>query len=63
MGIYAMISAGAFMAGVTRMNITLVTILFELTSSYTYVLPISIAIAVANWSGGLLEKTHFMNHY
>lgn len=56
MGIYAMISAGAFMAGVTRMNITLVTILFELTSSYTYVLPIAIAIAVANWAGGLLEK-------
>ncbi|EGW34409.1 uncharacterized protein SPAPADRAFT_133563 [Spathaspora passalidarum NRRL Y-27907] len=56
MGIYAMISAGAFMAGVTRMNITIVTILFELTSSYTYVLPISIAIAVANWSGGLFEK-------
>ncbi|KAK6460571.1 putative voltage-gated chloride channel [Scheffersomyces coipomensis] len=55
-GIYSMISAGAFMAGVTRMNITLVTILFELTSSYTYVLPISIAIAVANWSAGLLEK-------
>ncbi|RCK59554.1 H(+)/Cl(-) exchange transporter 5 [Candida viswanathii] len=56
MGIYAMISAGAFMAGVTRMNITLVTILFELTSSYTYVLPIAIAIAVANWAGSLLEK-------
>lgn len=56
LGIYAMISAGAFMAGVTRMNITLVTILFELTSSYTYVLPIAIAIAVANWLGGLLEE-------
>ena len=56
MGIYSMISAGAFMAGVTRMNITLVIILFELTSSYTYVLPISISIAVANWAGGLLEK-------
>lgn len=56
LGIYSMISAGAFMAGVTRMNITLVTILFELTSSYTYVLPISIAIAVANWMGGVLEK-------
>ncbi|KAM3125342.1 hypothetical protein CJJ07_001540 [Candidozyma auris] len=55
LGIYSMISAGAFMAGVTRMNITLVTILFELTSSYTYVLPIAIAIAVANWSGGLIE--------
>lgn len=56
LGIYSMISAGAFMAGVTRMNITLVTILFELTSSYTYVLPIAIAIAVANWLGSLLEK-------
>ncbi|KAK6456483.1 chloride channel [Scheffersomyces xylosifermentans] len=56
LGIYSMISAGAFMAGVTRMNITLVTILFELTSSYTYVLPISISIAVANWAGSMLEK-------
>lgn len=56
LGIYSMISAGAFMAGVTRMNITLVTILFELTSSYNYVLPIAIAIAVANWLGNLLEK-------
>lgn len=56
LGIYSMISAGAFMAGVTRMNITLVTILFELTSSYTYVLPISIAISVANWMGSVLEK-------
>lgn len=56
LGIYSMIGAGAFMAGVTRMNITLVTILFELTSSYTYVLPFSISIAVANWFGGLLEE-------
>lgn len=55
MGIYAMIASGAFMAAVTRMNITLVIILFELTSSYTYVLPISLAVAVANWSAGLIE--------
>ncbi|GME68763.1 unnamed protein product [[Candida] boidinii] len=48
-GIYSIIGAGAFMAGVTRMNVTLATILFELTSSYTYVLPISIAIAFSNW--------------
>lgn len=55
-GIYSMIGAGAFMAGVTRMNITLVIILFEITSSYTYVLPISISIAVANWMGGYIES-------
>lgn len=63
LGIYSMISAGAFMAGITRMNITLVTILFELTSSYTYVLPISISIAVANWLGSLIEKSRYMNRY
>lgn len=56
LGIYSIIGAGAFMAGVTRMNITLVTILFELTSSYTYVLPFAISVSVANWFGGLLEE-------
>ncbi|CDK27000.1 unnamed protein product [Kuraishia capsulata CBS 1993] len=55
LGIYAMIGAGAFMAGVTRMNVTLATILFELTSSYTYVLPISISIAAANWIAYIIE--------
>ncbi|ODV97265.1 hypothetical protein PACTADRAFT_49004 [Pachysolen tannophilus NRRL Y-2460] len=55
LGIFAMIGAGAFMAGVTRMNVTLATILFELTSSYTYVLPISIAIAVSNWIANMIE--------
>ncbi|CUS24250.1 LAQU0S15e00320g1_1 [Lachancea quebecensis] len=55
MGIYAMISAGAFMAGVTRMNVTLAIIIFELTSSYNYVVPISIAIAVSNLVAHMIE--------
>ncbi|AGO10777.1 AaceriAFR738Cp [[Ashbya] aceris (nom. inval.)] len=55
LGIYAMISAGAFMAGVTRMNITLVTIMFELTSSYNYVVPISIAVAVSLFVANVIE--------
>lgn len=56
LGIYAMISAGAFMAGVTRMNLTLATIMFELTSSYNYVVPISIAIAVSNFVAYAIES-------
>lgn len=56
LGIYSIIGAGAFMAGVTRMNITLVTILFELTSSYNYVLPFAISVSAATWFGGLLEE-------
>ncbi|CAI5755566.1 unnamed protein product [Candida verbasci] len=55
-GIYAIISAGSFMAGITHMNITLVTILFELTSSYNFILPISISISIANWIGTIIEK-------
>lgn len=54
-GIYAMIGAGAFMAGITRMNVTLAITLFEITASYTYVLPISISIAVANWVANSIE--------
>ncbi|AMD19476.1 HCL675Wp [Eremothecium sinecaudum] len=54
-GIYAMISAGAFMAGVTRMNITLTTIMFELTSSYNYVVPFSISIAISLFVANAIE--------
>lgn len=54
-GTYAMAGAGAFMAGVTRMNVTLAVILFELTGSLDYVLPFSITILVANWVANAVE--------
>lgn len=54
-GTYAMAGAGAFMAGITRMNVTLAVILFELTGSLNYVLPFSITILVANWIANAIE--------
>lgn len=54
-GTYAMAAAGAFMAGVTRMNVTLAVILFELTGSLNYVLPFSVTILVANWIANGIE--------
>lgn len=54
-GTYAMAGAGAFLAGVTRMNITLAVILFEITGSLGHVLPFSIAILVANWIANAIE--------
>lgn len=54
-GTYAMAGAGAFMAGVTRMNLTLAVILFEITGSLRYVMPFSIAILVANWVSNIIE--------
>lgn len=41
-GTYAMVGAAAFMGGVTRMTVSLVIIMFELTGALTYVLPIMI---------------------
>lgn len=54
-GTYAMAGAGAFLAGVTRMNVTLAVILFEITGSLGHVLPFSTAILFANWIGNAIE--------
>jgi chloride channel 3/4/5 len=43
------------MAGVTRMNVTLAVIMFELTGSLNHVLPFSFAILVANWVANAFE--------
>ncbi|CAG8540609.1 15699_t:CDS:10, partial [Gigaspora rosea] len=42
-GMYAMVGAAATFGGVTRMTVSLVVIMFELTGALTYVLPIMIA--------------------
>ncbi|CAN6612821.1 hypothetical protein TRVA0_005S01640 [Trichomonascus vanleenenianus] len=52
---YAMAGMGAFMAGVTRMNVTLGVILFELSGSLDHVIPFSLAILTANWVANAIE--------
>ncbi|KAK9484994.1 chloride channel [Lipomyces starkeyi] len=54
-GVYAIVGAGAVMAGVTRMTVTLAVILFELTGSLDHVLPISVAILISKWVAQALE--------
>jgi chloride channel 3/4/5 len=66
-GIYAMVGAAAALAGVTRMTVSLavisilfplarLTIVFELTGSLTYVMPIMVAILVSKWVSEAIEK-------
>ncbi|KAI0035335.1 chloride channel [Vararia minispora EC-137] len=50
-GFYAVIGASAMLGGVTRMTISLVVIVFELTGALSHVLPIMIAVMVAKWVG------------
>ncbi|KAF2223073.1 chloride channel [Elsinoe ampelina] len=55
-GIFAMVGAGAFLAGVSRMTVSLVVIMFELTGELEYIVPHMIAIMVAKWVADALSK-------
>jgi chloride channel 3/4/5 len=55
-GIFAMVGAAAFLAGVSRMTISLCVIMFELTGELEYVVPHMIAILVAKWTADALGK-------
>ena len=55
-GTYAIIGAAAALAGVTRMTVSIVVIMFELTGALTYVLPIMIAVMVSKWVGDAFGK-------
>ncbi|KAF9871663.1 voltage gated chloride channel [Colletotrichum karsti] len=68
-GTYAIIGAAASLAGVTRMTVSIVVIMFELTGALTYVLPIMIAVMISKWVGdafsrrGIYEAWIHFNEY
>jgi len=53
-GIYAMVGAGAMLAGVSRLTISLVVVLFELTGGLTYVVPFMLSVLTAKWVGDFI---------
>ncbi|CAG8506984.1 4797_t:CDS:10 [Paraglomus occultum] len=55
-GVYALVGAAAAFGGVTRMTVSLVVIMFELTGALTYVLPIMIAVMISKWVGDAFDK-------
>ncbi|RDA91486.1 hypothetical protein CP533_4590 [Ophiocordyceps camponoti-saundersi (nom. inval.)] len=55
-GTYAIIGAAAALAGVTRMTVSIVVIMFELTGALTYVLPIMVAVMISKWVGDALSR-------
>ncbi|KAH7313346.1 chloride channel [Stachybotrys elegans] len=66
---YAIIGAAAALAGVTRMTVSIVVIMFELTGALTYVLPIMVAVMISKWIGdafsrrGIYESWIYFNEY
>ncbi|KAF5709417.1 CLC chloride channel [Fusarium mundagurra] len=48
-GIFAMVGSAAFLAGVSRMTVSLAVIMFELTGEVNFIPPSMIAILTAKW--------------
>jgi len=55
-GRYAIVGAAAALGGATRMTVSIVVIMFELTGALTYVLPIMIAVMISKWVGDAISK-------
>ncbi|KAG2428222.1 hypothetical protein HXX76_011901 [Chlamydomonas incerta] len=48
-GVFALVGAGAFMGGVTRMTVALAVIMIEVSSDVHMLLPVLVAIMTAKW--------------
>ena len=59
-GVWAMVGAGAFMAGVSRLTLSLAVIVMEMTNEVHFILPILVGIMTAKWTADALE--HALYH-
>ncbi|KIJ49385.1 hypothetical protein M422DRAFT_27751 [Sphaerobolus stellatus SS14] len=55
-GVYAMVGAAAALSGVTRTTVSLAVIMFELTNTLTYVVPVMIGVLVAKTVADAVES-------
>eukprot|EP01061_Rhynchopus_euleeides_P041402 TRINITY_DN71_c3_g1_i1.p1 TRINITY_DN71_c3_g1~~TRINITY_DN71_c3_g1_i1.p1 ORF type:complete len:784 (+),score=288.88 TRINITY_DN71_c3_g1_i1:69-2420(+) len=50
-GVYSIVGAAAVLGGVTRMTLSLVVIIFELTGGLEYLVPVMLAVLISKWVG------------
>lgn len=55
-GIFAMVGSAAFLAGVSRMTVSLVVVMFELTGEVDFILPFMVAILTAKWVADAISQ-------
>ncbi|KAG5302510.1 chloride channel protein [Histoplasma capsulatum G186AR] len=55
-GTYAIVGAASALGGATRMTVSIVVIMFELTGALTYVIPIMISVMLSKWCGDTFGK-------
>ena len=57
-GLYAMVGAAAALGGVTRMTVSLVVIMFEVTGGMQYIVPFMVATMASKWIAGTGSNKH-----
>ncbi|KAF5899776.1 H(+)/Cl(-) exchange transporter 5-like, partial [Clarias magur] len=55
-GLYAMLGAAACLGGATRMTVSLVVIMFELTGGLEYIVPLMVATMTSKWVADALGR-------
>ena len=56
-GVYALVTAAAVLAGVTRMTVSLAVIMFEITGGIEYIVPVMFSVLVSKWVADWVEPT------
>ena len=56
-GVFALIGAGAFVGGVSRMTVALVVIMLEISGELHFLLPIMLAVITAGWSANFFTPS------
>ena len=62
-GLYSIVGAAAFLAGVNRMTVTLAVVMIELTGGLTYIIPILEVVMIAKWLGDFLCTNSIYEEY
>lgn len=55
-GLYAVVGACAFLGGVSRMTVSLVVIMSEVTGGLSYIVPLMVAALTAKWVGDVFGE-------
>eukprot|EP00761_Pharyngomonas_kirbyi_P003103 gb/GECH01003107.1/.p1 GENE.gb/GECH01003107.1/~~gb/GECH01003107.1/.p1 ORF type:complete len:752 (+),score=138.65 gb/GECH01003107.1/:1-2256(+) len=62
-GMYALVGASAALGGVTRVTVSLVVIMFELTGGLEYIVPIMLAVVISKWVGDAFNRESVYEMY
>lgn len=62
-GVYALVGAGAFLTGITRLTVSSVVLIFEITGALSFIIPIMTGVIISKWVGDLFSEAKGIYHF